>query len=164
VPALGLADRDVTVVVPMSDAEKRLMAAWSRLAKDVVAAAFSHLDTHGGGGFKLPKRFKVSPNIRCQPAATGIAGEVRVPVAVPASPTGLVGTGPPKFHAGPVALLAYDPQQGKPAPPTATITPVVGSQAVLVSIGPAPVGTYVGFVMDESGAQVAPFVIYIDGL
>jgi hypothetical protein len=147
----------------MSDAEKRLIAAWSRLAKDVVAAVFSHHDTHAGGGFKLPKRFKVSPNIRCQPAATGIAGEVRVPVAVPAA-TGLVAPGAPKFHASPVTLLAYDPQQAKPAPPAATITPIPGTQAVLVSIGAAPVGTYVGFVMDESGAQVAPFVIYIDGL
>jgi hypothetical protein len=162
VPALGLAGRDVTVVVPVSDAEDRLVAAWSRLAKDVVTAALSHNDVYATGGWKVPDRFTVSPNIRCQPAATGTEGEVRVPVTAIA--VAAVGAAPAQtFHASPVRLLEYDPQKVSPAPVQATVTQV-GANAVLVSIGAPPVGTYVGFVLDEAGAIVAPFVIYIDGL
>jgi hypothetical protein len=143
----------------MSDAEDRLIAAWSRLAKDVTAAAFSHLDVHAGAGWKLPERFKVSPSIRCLPAATGTAGEVRVPVPAATTAASRAAQG---YHASPVRLLEWGPQRpGNQVP--ATVTPA-GTDAVVVSIGAQRVGTYIGFVMDSSGASVAPFVIYIDGL
>jgi hypothetical protein len=148
----------------MSDAEDRFIAAWSRLAQDVVTAALSHNDVYATGGWKLPDRFKVSPNIRCAPAATKIAGQVRVPVPAPApAPVpGAAARPAPQYQSSPVRPLEYPV---KAQAPQATVTRD-GADAVLVSIGAgAPaVGTYVGYVLDGNGKVVAPYVIYIDGL
>jgi hypothetical protein len=146
----------------MSDAEDRLIAAWSRLGKDVVTAALSHNDVYATGGFKLPDRFTVSPNIRCAAAAT-TPGVVRVPVPAPAPTPAGAARPVPQYESSAVLRLEYPVQ--KIAPPSATVSPPA-NDAVLVSIvaGAPPVGTYVGYVLDEAGKDVAPFVIYINGL
>lgn len=142
----------------MSEAKERLAAAWSTIARDVGAAAFGHYSLHSRAAPKLPAWFKVSSHTKCQPAATGNPGEVRVPL----DPT----RQPGNLRVSPVRLVTDPNTVTIPAPPVER-KPAAGgpTDSVLVKIDPQlEVGTYVGFISDGSGPPLTYFVIYLDGL
>jgi hypothetical protein len=144
----------------MSEAKERLIAAWSRLAQDVAAAVAGHCDLHPGPspGRKKPGGIPITRHTQCPRAATYVDGEVRVGMS--ASNQSLATQVSAARH------LVKDQFGVSPVPATLTKTFAPGqSGTILVSIPPSVgVGTYYGWVLDASGARLAPFIIYLDGL
>lgn len=159
----------------MSEARDRLLAATKRLCADVEVALLAHCDLHAPAAAPhLLARPKISfdptldPNAsttwviptatRCRATAGDQAGRVRVGV-LPASTRRPTASQVVATWTQPGSLA------GSPYPGATDAEVPAGASSIQVWIAPTlPVGGYTGAVRDQTGALLAPAVIYLDGL